>query len=143
MGNIKCFHKNCFYSLFIQTKINKQTKQNKTVVKIMKVLNYLLGGETANHVNFMQHMLVSHSSYYFFLCFFFLSRKDITYSKSTSFQNKMICLRTLHARARERCSHPVACRCDKNILSHVTIYYKLQTVKTPMKCRPPNSAFHA
>ena len=33
MGNIKCYHKTV-YSLFIQTKINKQTKQNKTVVKV-------------------------------------------------------------------------------------------------------------
>ena len=39
-----------FYSLFIQTKINKQTKQNKTVVKFMKKsFIYLLRGETANH----------------------------------------------------------------------------------------------
>ena len=29
---------NCFLSLFIQTKINKQTKQNKTVVKIHESL---------------------------------------------------------------------------------------------------------
>ena len=47
--------------MFIQAKINKQTKQNKTV----KSLIYLLEGETANYVNFMQHMLVSHSSCYF------------------------------------------------------------------------------
>ena len=31
----------------------------------MKVFNLSLGDETANHVNFMQHMLVSHSSCYF------------------------------------------------------------------------------
>ena len=30
--------KNCFYSLFIQTKVNKQTKRNKTVVKIHESL---------------------------------------------------------------------------------------------------------
>ena len=29
MGNIKCYHKTVFYSLFIQTKI-KKSKQNKT-----------------------------------------------------------------------------------------------------------------
>ena len=33
--NLKIFF---FYILFIQTKINERTKQNKTVVKIMKVL---------------------------------------------------------------------------------------------------------
>ena len=31
------------FSLFIQTKINKQTKQNKTVVKFMKVFNLPVG----------------------------------------------------------------------------------------------------
>ena len=36
-------------------------KQNKTVVKIHKSL----GCETANHVNFMQHMLVLYSLCYF------------------------------------------------------------------------------
>ena len=61
-GNIKCYHKTVFTGFFIQTKINKQ---KKTVVKIMKVFNYLLVGETAKHVNFLQHMLVSHSSFYF------------------------------------------------------------------------------
>ena len=38
MGTIKCYHKTVFTSLFIQTKINKQTKQNKTVVKIHESL---------------------------------------------------------------------------------------------------------
>ena len=33
--------------------------------KGLKSLISLLGGETANHVNFMQHMLVSYSSCYF------------------------------------------------------------------------------
>ena len=37
-GNIKCYHKTVFYSLFIQTKMNKQTIQNKTIVKIHKSL---------------------------------------------------------------------------------------------------------
>ena len=45
----------CFRPLKIKcvnlTQTNEQTKQNKTVVKV----HYLLGGETANHVNFMQH----------------------------------------------------------------------------------------
>ena len=36
--------------MYIQTKKNDQTKQNKTVVKIIDVLVYILGGETANHV---------------------------------------------------------------------------------------------
>ena len=63
MWNVKINHKTFFYILFIQIKINEQIKQNKTVVKFMKV--YLLGCETANHVNFMQHMLVSYSSCYF------------------------------------------------------------------------------
>ena len=31
----------------------------------MKVFNLPVGGERANHVNFMKHMLVSHSSCYF------------------------------------------------------------------------------
>ena len=31
MGNINSYLKTVFYSLFIQTKVNKQTKQNKTV----------------------------------------------------------------------------------------------------------------
>ena len=58
MGNIiKYISLNCFYSLFIQTKLNKQTKQN-CYKNSWKSLVYLLGGETANHVNFMQHMLV-------------------------------------------------------------------------------------
>ena len=49
-GECKMLTLNCFYSLFIQNKDNKQTK---------------LLTETANHVNFMQHMLVSYSSCYF------------------------------------------------------------------------------
>ena len=66
MGNIECYHKTVFtVCLFKQRKISNKTKQNKTVVKIHECLIYLLGGETANHVNFMQHMLVSHSSCYF------------------------------------------------------------------------------
>ena len=48
---------NCFY------KTNK-TKQN-CCKSPSKSLIYLLGGETANHVNFMQHMLVLYSSCYF------------------------------------------------------------------------------
>ena len=43
MGNIKCYHTtvftiSLFKQRFIQTKINKQTKQNKTVVKIHESL---------------------------------------------------------------------------------------------------------
>ena len=37
-GEFKMLSLNCFYRLFIQTKINKQTKQNKTVVKIHESL---------------------------------------------------------------------------------------------------------
>ena len=63
MGNIKCYHKTVLQ--FVYSKINKQTKQTKTVAKVHEYLIYLLGGETGYHVNFMQHMLVSHSSCYF------------------------------------------------------------------------------
>ena len=35
------------------------------IVADLVSLIYLLEGETANHANFMQHMLVSHSSCYF------------------------------------------------------------------------------
>ena len=49
------------YILFIQTKINEPTKQNKTVVKIHESLKFT----SANHVNFMQHMLVLYTSCYF------------------------------------------------------------------------------
>ena len=38
MGNIKCHDKTVFYRLFIETEIIKQTKQNKTVVKIHESL---------------------------------------------------------------------------------------------------------
>ena len=65
MWNVKFNRKTFFYILFIQIKINEQTKHNKTVVKIHESLVYLLGFETANHVNFMQHMLVLYSSCYF------------------------------------------------------------------------------
>ena len=67
MRNIKCYHKTVLQSVY-SNKDYKHSKQNKTVVGIHESL-YLLGGETANHVNFMQHMLVSHSS-----CYFKLSR---------------------------------------------------------------------
>ena len=39
MENIKCFHKTVLQFVF-QTKINKQTKQNKTVVKIHESLKF-------------------------------------------------------------------------------------------------------
>ena len=38
MWNVKFNHKSFFYILSIQKKINEQTKQNKTVVKIHKSL---------------------------------------------------------------------------------------------------------
>ena len=38
---------------------------NKDFCKKSRKSFYLLGGETANHDNFMQHMLTSHSSCYF------------------------------------------------------------------------------
>ena len=50
--------------MFIQTKIDKQTKKKKNYCKILPLIK-LLGGEAANHANFMQHMRVSHSSCYF------------------------------------------------------------------------------
>ena len=37
-GEYKILSSNCFYSLFIQTKMNKQRKQNKTVVKVHESL---------------------------------------------------------------------------------------------------------
>ena len=37
-GEYKMLAYNCFYSLFIQTNLNMQTKQNKTVVKIYESL---------------------------------------------------------------------------------------------------------
>ena len=43
-GEYKMLSSNCFYSLFIQTKINKQTKQNKTVVKIHESLEFTCWG---------------------------------------------------------------------------------------------------
>ena len=38
MWNVKFNHKTFFYILFIQTKINEQTKHNKTAVKIHESL---------------------------------------------------------------------------------------------------------
>ena len=38
MWNVKCNHKTLFHILFILTKINEQTKRNKTVVKIHESL---------------------------------------------------------------------------------------------------------
>ena len=38
MWNVKFNHKTYFYILFIQTKINEQTKLNETVVKIHESL---------------------------------------------------------------------------------------------------------
>ena len=43
IGNIKCYHKTVLTVFFIKTKINKQTKQNKTVVKFTKVFNLPVG----------------------------------------------------------------------------------------------------
>ena len=44
--------------------MNKQNK-TKLLLIFMKVFNLPLGCETANHVTFMQHMLVFNSSCYF------------------------------------------------------------------------------
>ena len=53
MRNIKFNHKTpFFYILFIQTEKYKQTKL------LLKFI--MLGGETVNHVNFMQHMPLFH-----------------------------------------------------------------------------------
>ena len=38
MGNIKCYHKTVFTVCLFKELINKQTKQNKTVVKIHESL---------------------------------------------------------------------------------------------------------
>ena len=43
MWNVKFNKKKLFYILFIQTKINEQTKHNKTVVKFMKVFSLPVG----------------------------------------------------------------------------------------------------
>ena len=52
MWNVKFNHNTPFYNLFIQTKINEQTKLNKTVVKVQESQEiYLLEGETAYPVN--------------------------------------------------------------------------------------------
>ena len=54
--------KSFIYILLIQTKKNKQ---NKTVVKIHCKSSSMLDGVTANHVKFMQPMLISYLSFYF------------------------------------------------------------------------------
>ena len=60
MWNVK-FHndKALFLHFIYSNKENGQIKQHKNVALI-----YLLGGETANNVNFIQPMLVSYSSCY-------------------------------------------------------------------------------
>ena len=66
MLSVKFNHNTIFYILFIQTKINEQTKPKKTVVRFHEsFLVYLLGCETASHVNFWQHTLALYSSCYF------------------------------------------------------------------------------
>ena len=55
--------KRLFYNLFIQTKKNEQTK-HICCLNSLKALIYLLGRETANHVRYMQTVLVSYSSIY-------------------------------------------------------------------------------
>ena len=52
MWNVENNQKTPFYILFIQTKINEQTKQSGCK-NSWKSLIYLLGGETAIHVNIM------------------------------------------------------------------------------------------
>ena len=60
MWNVKFNHKIFFFLHFVYS--NEETKSNKTKQNCCKIsikpLNYALGGETAFHVNFMQHMLV-------------------------------------------------------------------------------------
>ena len=55
------------YILFIQRKKNEQTSQTKLLSSFSVTLSfiYLLGSETANRINFMQHMLFLYSSCYF------------------------------------------------------------------------------
>ena len=52
---------------FVYSNKDKQANKGKQncYKNSRKSLIYLLGGVTANNVNFMQHMLVSHSSCYF------------------------------------------------------------------------------
>ena len=65
MRNESFNHKSLFtFCLFKHRNVNKQNK-TKVLLKFIKVLIYLLGGGIANHVNFMQPMLVSYLSYYF------------------------------------------------------------------------------
>ena len=55
---LKCFYSlNAEFYIFIQTKkINKTTQTTITVI----ILIYLLGSETANHVNIMQSKFYTH-----------------------------------------------------------------------------------
>ena len=53
LRNVKFNHKNTFLH-FVYSNKEKRNKQNKTIVKIHKVLKFQLGGEAANHANFMQ-----------------------------------------------------------------------------------------
>ena len=59
-----------FYSLFIQTKINKQTEQNKNVVKCMKVFNLPVG--RSNSKSCQLH--AAHASFTFIMLFLSLWR---------------------------------------------------------------------
>ena len=67
MRNVKFDQKHFFTFYVFKEKKYKQIKQNKRrllLKSFLKSLIYLLGGETASQVNFMQPMLVSYSSYY-------------------------------------------------------------------------------
>ena len=50
---------------FVYSNKDKLTNKTKMLLKLFKSLIFLLGGETANHVNFMQPILVSYSTCYF------------------------------------------------------------------------------
>ena len=53
------------FCLFKQRKVNTQNKKQNWCLNSLKSFIYLLGGITANVVNFMQSMLVSSSLRYF------------------------------------------------------------------------------
>ena len=81
MSNVKFNHKKLFFSfcLFKQRKVDKQNK-TKLLLKLLKPLVYLSGGETANHVNLMQPVLVSYSP-----CFLALQRVTLEECQNINF----------------------------------------------------------
>ena len=69
-GEYKMLSYICFYGLFIPTKINKQTKQNKTIVKFMKVFNLPIGRSNSKSCQFN----AAHASFKLIMLFLALYR---------------------------------------------------------------------